>query len=51
MVKEIIVAAVVYLFGVFTPSFGRAVKTILVKEATTIKADIKAEIAKIEKKL
>ena len=51
IITEAIAAGIGYVAGAFTPSVLRKIKAAVTKEATTIKADIKAEIAKIEKKL
>jgi hypothetical protein len=49
---HIILAAIAaYVFGVFTPSFGRIVKSFFAKEATkavaVVEADVKAEVKKL----
>ena len=47
----ILAMAAAYIFGVFTPSFGRKVKSFFSKEATkavaVVEADAKAEVKKL----
>lgn len=38
-------------FGIFCPGVARRLKSLFVKEANSVKADIHAEAAKVEKKL
>lgn len=42
-------ALLAYTAGVFTPGVARKLKALLVKEANSVKADIHAEAAKVEK--
>lgn len=44
-------AVVGYVVGAFTPSVGRGIKALFVKEANVVKADVKAEASNVEKKL
>jgi len=51
MFSAIVVGAVCYVAGAFTPAVGRKIKALFVKEADKAKADVKTEASKIEKKL
>jgi hypothetical protein len=43
----ILAAAVAYIFGCYTPSFGRKVKSFFSKEATVVVTAAKAEVKKL----
>ncbi len=40
MVSVIVAAAIGYVAGAFTPSIGRKIKALFVKEATVVKVDV-----------
>lgn len=42
-------AILAYIAGVFTPGVARRLKSLFVKEANSVKADIHAEASKVEK--
>lgn len=45
---SIIYAGAGYVVGAFTPGVLRKIKSYFVKETTAVKADVKAEVAKVE---
>ena len=51
MLSAIVVGAVAYVAGAFTPAVGRKIKALFVKEAKVAKADVTAEAEKLTKKL
>ena len=51
MLSAIVVGAVCYVAGAFTPAVGRKIKALFVKEANVVKTDAKAEVGTITKKL
>jgi hypothetical protein len=48
MVSQIAVAAVAYVAGAFTPSIGRKIKSLFVKDSKIVVADFKADASKAE---
>jgi hypothetical protein len=48
IIINIIYAGAGYVAGAFTPSVGRAIKKLFVKETAAVKSDVKTEAAKVE---
>jgi len=55
MVSAIVVGAIAYVAGAFTPAVGRKIKALFVKEGNTAKAyaekEVKAGVADVKAKL
>lgn len=51
VVENVPGAAVGFVAGAFLPAVGRKIKALFVKETTQVKAELKAEVVKVETKL
>jgi len=51
MVQLLEGAAIGFVVGAFAPAVGRKIKSWFVKEGAVVKADVKTDAAKVEKKL